>query len=158
MDEGHPYIEHIYTGGNWLIGGEIELLDKIMYNDGLDKWRLSAVEVMAEFEKKGADAGEFREDMVISLCRIVTISVSVECCIRNLLSSSVISYRGTSISHGHNANIHPPTSFLLCSLRLPNQKSHPRGTRLSHENITRKAASQGVQEPRIMAIPSRWMD
>ena len=45
IDMGHPYIEHIYTGGDWLIGGEIELLDKIKYNDGLDKWRLTAKEV-----------------------------------------------------------------------------------------------------------------
>lgn len=56
IDNGHPYIEHIYSGGDWLIGGEIELLEKIKYNDGLDQYRLTAPEVMAEFEKKGADA------------------------------------------------------------------------------------------------------
>jgi 3'-phosphoadenosine 5'-phosphosulfate synthase len=56
IDHGHPYIKHIYTGGDWLIGGEIELLDRIKYNDGLDKWRLTSKEVMKEFEKKGADA------------------------------------------------------------------------------------------------------
>ena len=37
IDRGHPYIAHIYGGGDWLIGGEIELLEKIMYNDGLDQ-------------------------------------------------------------------------------------------------------------------------
>ena len=56
IDPGHPYIKHIYNGGDWLIGGEIELLDRIRYNDGLDKWRLTAKEVMREFEKKDADA------------------------------------------------------------------------------------------------------
>lgn len=56
IDPGHPYIKHIYGGGDWLLGGEIELLDRIRYNDGLDKFRLTAVEVMREFEKKGADA------------------------------------------------------------------------------------------------------
>mmetsp|Transcript_4405 Transcript_4405/g.4414 ORF Transcript_4405/g.4414 Transcript_4405/m.4414 type:complete len:1042 (-) Transcript_4405:328-3453(-) len=56
IDPGHPYIKHIYEGGNWLIGGEIELLERIKYNDGLDQWRLTAVEVMKEFEKKNADA------------------------------------------------------------------------------------------------------
>ena len=25
IDPGHPYIKHIYTGGDWLIGGEIEV-------------------------------------------------------------------------------------------------------------------------------------
>ena len=29
IDPGHPYIEHIYSGGDWLIGGEIQLLDRI---------------------------------------------------------------------------------------------------------------------------------
>ncbi|CAN0354694.1 unnamed protein product, partial [Discosporangium mesarthrocarpum] len=55
IDPGHPYIEHIYGGGDYLIGGEIELLDRIRYNDGLDKWRLTAREVRDEFAKKGAD-------------------------------------------------------------------------------------------------------
>ena len=56
IDMGHPYIQHIYSGGNWLIGGEIELLEKIRYDDGLDQWRLTAPEVMRAFEAKGADA------------------------------------------------------------------------------------------------------
>jgi len=56
IDNGHPYIAHIYSGGDWLIGGEIELLERIKYNDGLDQYRLTAPETMKEFEKKGADA------------------------------------------------------------------------------------------------------
>eukprot|EP00903_Cladosiphon_okamuranus_P011445 g10782.t1 len=55
IDPGHPYISHIYSGGDWLIGGEIQLLDRIRYNDGLDQWRLTATEVREEFAKKGAD-------------------------------------------------------------------------------------------------------
>ena len=56
IDMGHPYIKHIYSGGDWLIGGEIELIERIKYNDGLDQWRLSAPEVMAAIEAKGADS------------------------------------------------------------------------------------------------------
>jgi len=56
IDRGHPYVKHIYSGGDWLIGGEIELLDRVMYNDGLDKWRFTAPEVMKQFADKGADA------------------------------------------------------------------------------------------------------
>lgn len=56
IDPGHPYIKHIQTGGDWLIGGEIELLERIKYNDGLDQWRLTAPEVMKAFEAKDADA------------------------------------------------------------------------------------------------------
>jgi 3'-phosphoadenosine 5'-phosphosulfate synthase len=56
IDRGHPYIDHIYDGGDWLLGGEIELLQRIRYNDGLDKFRLTAPEVMKEIEAKKADA------------------------------------------------------------------------------------------------------
>ena len=56
IDNGHPYVKHIYAGGDYLIGGEVELLDRIRYNDGLDKWRKTAGELMQEFQEKGADA------------------------------------------------------------------------------------------------------
>ena len=56
IDRGHPYIAHVYSGGDWLLGGEVELLGRIRYNDGLDRFRLTAPEVMKEFEKKNADA------------------------------------------------------------------------------------------------------
>ena len=55
IDPDHPYIKHIYAGGDFLIGGEVELLDRIRYNDGLDQWRKTAQELMQEFEAKGAD-------------------------------------------------------------------------------------------------------
>jgi len=55
IDMDHPYIQNIYNGGDYLIGGEIELLDKIKYNDGLDQWRKTAKELIQEFKDKGAD-------------------------------------------------------------------------------------------------------
>jgi len=56
VDPGHPYIKkHIYGGGDYLIGGEVELLDRIKYNDGLDQWRKTAKELLKEFQDKGAD-------------------------------------------------------------------------------------------------------
>ena len=55
IDPGHPYIKHVYAGGDYLIGGEVELLDRIRYNDGLDQWRKTALELVQEFEEKGAD-------------------------------------------------------------------------------------------------------
>jgi 3'-phosphoadenosine 5'-phosphosulfate synthase len=56
IDMGHPYIAHIYQGGDWLLGGEIELLERVRYNDGLDQWRMTAPEVMRAFEAKNADS------------------------------------------------------------------------------------------------------
>ena len=56
IDQGHPYIKHIYSGGDYLMGGEIELLGRVKYNDGLDQYRLTAKELVDEFVRRGADA------------------------------------------------------------------------------------------------------
>ncbi len=56
IDPGHPYIKHIYSGGDWLLGGEVELLGRVRYNDGLDQYRLTAKELVDEFVRRGADA------------------------------------------------------------------------------------------------------
>jgi 3'-phosphoadenosine 5'-phosphosulfate synthase len=55
IDMGHPYIQQIYKGGDYLIGGDVELLDRITYNDGLDQWRKTTTELMEEFKSKNAD-------------------------------------------------------------------------------------------------------
>ncbi|KAL3693053.1 hypothetical protein R1sor_006704 [Riccia sorocarpa] len=54
---GLPYVEeHIRNSGNWLVGGDLEVLERVRYNDGLDHYRLSPAELRAEFERRGADA------------------------------------------------------------------------------------------------------
>ena len=55
IDPNHPYIAHIYSGGNYLLGGEIEVFEPIRYDDGLDKWRLTPKELFDNFKAKGAD-------------------------------------------------------------------------------------------------------
>ncbi|KAL5985931.1 AP-2 complex subunit sigma [Asimina triloba] len=54
---GLPYVEEFITpAGNWLIGGDLEVLEPIKYNDGLDHYRLSPKELRKEFDKRQADA------------------------------------------------------------------------------------------------------
>ncbi|XVF63716.1 hypothetical protein PTKIN_Ptkin09bG0108500 [Pterospermum kingtungense] len=54
---GLPYIEEVITpAGNWLIGGDLEVLKPIKYNDGLDHYRLSPKQLRKEFDKREADA------------------------------------------------------------------------------------------------------
>eukprot|EP00741_Cyanophora_paradoxa_P016000 tig00000042_g15446.t1 len=55
-DERHPYAEKIYAAGDWLVGGELEVLEPIVYNDGLDKYRLTPKQLREEYKKRGADA------------------------------------------------------------------------------------------------------
>lgn len=54
---GLPYVEEVISpAGNWLIGGDLEVLQPIKYNDGLDHYRLSPRELRKEFDKRQADA------------------------------------------------------------------------------------------------------
>ncbi|KAJ1636127.1 Adenylylsulfate kinase-domain-containing protein [Pavlovales sp. CCMP2436] len=47
----------ISGAGNWLLGGEITLLGKIAYGDGLDQFRMTVNELRAEFARRKADTG-----------------------------------------------------------------------------------------------------
>ncbi|KAL8171156.1 hypothetical protein V2J09_022960 [Rumex salicifolius] len=54
---GLPYAEQAITNsGNWLIGGDLEVLEPIKYHDGLDCFRLSPAQLREEFAKRNADA------------------------------------------------------------------------------------------------------
>lgn len=54
---GLPYVEEVITpAGNWLIGGDLEVLTPIKYNDGLDHYRLSPQQLRKEFDRRQADA------------------------------------------------------------------------------------------------------
>ena len=46
----------IYDSGDWLVGGDLECLGQIHWNDGLDEYRLTPVELRQEFQKRNADA------------------------------------------------------------------------------------------------------
>ncbi|KAK4755537.1 hypothetical protein SAY87_009294 [Trapa incisa] len=54
---GLPYVEEaIKNAGNWLIGGDLEVIEPIKYHDGLDQFRLSPAELREEFTRRNADA------------------------------------------------------------------------------------------------------
>jgi len=55
-NKGHPYIKMVMESGDWLCGGEIEVLERIRWNDGLDEFRLTPMELRAKFKEMGADA------------------------------------------------------------------------------------------------------
>ncbi|KAI9554679.1 hypothetical protein GHT06_019955 [Daphnia sinensis] len=52
----HPYIRIINASGDWLVGGELEVLERIRWNDGLDEYRLTPTELKRLFQTMGADA------------------------------------------------------------------------------------------------------
>jgi 3'-phosphoadenosine 5'-phosphosulfate synthase len=55
-DNGHPYIAQVYAAGNWNVGGDVEVFDRIRWNDGVDKYRLTPAEIRAEMDRRQADA------------------------------------------------------------------------------------------------------
>ncbi|XP_076369201.1 bifunctional 3'-phosphoadenosine 5'-phosphosulfate synthase-like isoform X1 [Tachypleus tridentatus] len=55
-DLGHPYVKMIYESGDWLVGGDLEVLERIRWNDSLDDFRLSPMELRAKFKEMEADA------------------------------------------------------------------------------------------------------
>lgn len=53
---GHPYVQMVFQSGDWLCGGDIEVLERILWNDGLDEYRLTPKELRAKFRALNADA------------------------------------------------------------------------------------------------------
>uniref|UniRef100_A0A8C4SJE0 3'-phosphoadenosine 5'-phosphosulfate synthase 1 n=1 Tax=Erpetoichthys calabaricus TaxID=27687 RepID=A0A8C4SJE0_ERPCA len=52
----HPYIKMVMESGDWLVGGDLEVLDRIYWNDGLDQYRLTPAELRQKFKDLNADA------------------------------------------------------------------------------------------------------
>jgi 3'-phosphoadenosine 5'-phosphosulfate synthase len=46
----------IMAAGDWLVGGDLEVLDRVRWDDGLDHFRLTPSELRAKFNEIGADA------------------------------------------------------------------------------------------------------
>lgn len=55
-NKDHPYIKMIYDSGEWLVGGELEVLTRVQWGDDLDHYRLTPNELRRKFKLMGADA------------------------------------------------------------------------------------------------------
>lgn len=57
IDDGHPTIKNILESDTqWLLGGRIQLFERIQWDDGLDKYRLTPQEIKYQLIQKKADA------------------------------------------------------------------------------------------------------
>lgn len=52
----HPYVRLIHESGDFLVGGDLEVLERIKWNDGLDQYRLTPKEIRKRINDIGADA------------------------------------------------------------------------------------------------------
>ncbi|RWS31007.1 adenylsulfate kinase-like protein, partial [Leptotrombidium deliense] len=55
-NSGHPTVKLILESGDWLVGGELEVLQKVTWNDGLDEYRLTPLELKKRFKEMDCDA------------------------------------------------------------------------------------------------------
>lgn len=52
----HPYMKIVMESGDFLVGGDLEVLQRIRWNDGLDRYRLTPKELQEKFLEMKADA------------------------------------------------------------------------------------------------------
>ncbi|XP_075910974.1 bifunctional 3'-phosphoadenosine 5'-phosphosulfate synthase 2-like isoform X4 [Petromyzon marinus] len=52
----HPYIKMVLQSGDWLVGGDLEVPERIRWGDGLDEYRLTPAELRTKFRQLNADA------------------------------------------------------------------------------------------------------
>ncbi|XP_007470380.1 PREDICTED: bifunctional 3'-phosphoadenosine 5'-phosphosulfate synthase 2 [Lipotes vexillifer] len=52
----HPYIKMVMESGDWLVGGDLQVLERIRWNDGLDQYRLTPLELKQKCKEMNADA------------------------------------------------------------------------------------------------------
>ena len=51
-NKAHPYQKYIYEEcGDWLIGGDLEVFERIRWNDGLDEYRYTPFELREKFKE-----------------------------------------------------------------------------------------------------------
>ncbi|XP_072851376.1 bifunctional 3'-phosphoadenosine 5'-phosphosulfate synthase 2 isoform X3 [Pogona vitticeps] len=52
----HPHVKMVMESGDWLVGGDLLGLERIKWNDGLDQYRLTPLELRQKFKEMNADA------------------------------------------------------------------------------------------------------
>ncbi|CAF0848679.1 unnamed protein product [Brachionus calyciflorus] len=57
VHRGHPYQKYIFEEcGDWLIGGDLHVFERVKWEDGLDQYRLTPYELNKKFSEIKADA------------------------------------------------------------------------------------------------------
>ncbi|XP_071987163.1 bifunctional 3'-phosphoadenosine 5'-phosphosulfate synthase 2 isoform X2 [Engystomops pustulosus] len=52
----HPHVKMVLESGDWLVGGDLEVLERIRWADGLDQYRLTPLELKQKAKVMNADA------------------------------------------------------------------------------------------------------
>lgn len=52
--DGYFCFQMVMESGDWLVGGDLQVLDRIYWNDGLDSYRLTPTELKQKFKEMNA--------------------------------------------------------------------------------------------------------
>lgn len=55
-DPRHPGVKLIMESGDWCLGGDLHVLERVIFNDGLDEYRKTPMELRKIFADAGCDA------------------------------------------------------------------------------------------------------
>lgn len=69
----------VMESGDWLVGGDVQVLDRIYWNDGLDSYRLTPTELKQKF--KEMNAGMEQYSVVAPFEPILTSLLGVASCL-----------------------------------------------------------------------------
>lgn len=48
------FLQMVMESGDWLVGGDLQVLDRIYWKDGLDQYRLTPTELKQKFKEMNA--------------------------------------------------------------------------------------------------------
>jgi 3'-phosphoadenosine 5'-phosphosulfate synthase len=58
----------IFESGDWLVGGDLEVLERIRWNDNLDQFRLTPNELRQRFRDMRVNRIGFFEELELDYC------------------------------------------------------------------------------------------
>lgn len=62
----------VMESGDWLVGGDLQVLDRIYWNDGLDQYRLTPTELKQKFKQMNAGMSQVSAaGCLVSVCGMV---------------------------------------------------------------------------------------
>jgi len=70
----------IYQSGDWLCGGDLEVLERIYWNDGLDQYRLTPNELRAVFKSMNVRIASALQRLSLNSASDTAHSASVRYC------------------------------------------------------------------------------
>ena len=70
-------LQMVMESGDWLVGGDLEVLERIKWNDGLDQYRLTPQELKQKFKEMKAGSSDTRQQ-TSSTCYLPALEYHIQ--------------------------------------------------------------------------------